>query len=406
MTAVSSEPVGCPASPRPRLGALLPVAAALLVFLGIGASVSASRVRAEERAWVEVRVPGRAPVSLPTRLIEGARYVSSLELLGALGVEGEWHPRRGELLAQVGRMPLRLRAGSRTLEYGGRHFRLARPPRRAAGELLVPEEFIGPLRAAFIENAPPTMAKLPDRTALRTVIVDPGHGGDDRGAEGPGGVLEKEVTLAVARRVAERLRAELGCRVVLTRTSDRAVSLPERTAIAARESGDLFLSLHANASPSPSAAGYETFIVSARASDAEAQRIAEIENAAGGPGATGLPTSFLDQTLRDLIHSESVEESQRLAALVQEYLGAAFPAPDRGVKQAPFWVLAGVEMPAVLIELGFMTNPSEGKRLADPNVQSRMAEAIADAVGAFRFELDLKNGIMERAGPSKRAAGE
>jgi N-acetylmuramoyl-L-alanine amidase len=352
---------------------------------------------------VEVRVPGRAPVNLPARLLEGARYVSSLELLRALGVEGEWHPERGELLARVGRMPLRLRAGSRTLEYGGRTFRLARPPRRAGEGLLVPEEFIGPLRAAFIENAPPTVAKLPEWTALRTVIVDPGHGGDDRGAEGPGGVLEKDVTLAVARRLAERLRAELGCRTVLTRTSDRAVSLPERTAVAVRESGDLFLSLHANASPSPSAAGYETFIVSAQASDAEAERLAEIENAAGGQGPSLLPTSFLQQTLQDLIHSESMEESQRLAALVQEYLGAALRGPNRGVKQAPFWVLAGVEMPAVLVELGFMTNLSEGKRLADPAIQSRMAEAIADAVAAFRFELDLRHGVTER---SRKAAGE
>jgi N-acetylmuramoyl-L-alanine amidase len=379
------------------------MAAALLVSLGAFSSVWAPRVRAEERAWVEVRVPGRAPVKLPARLLEGARYVSSLELLRALGVEGEWHPGRGELLARVGRMPLRLRAGSRTLEYGGRRFRLARPPRRASEGLLVPEEFIGPLRAAFIENAPPTLARLPEWTALRTVIVDPGHGGDDRGAEGPGGVLEKDVTLAVARRLAERLRAELGCRTVLTRTSDRAVSLPERTAVAVRESGDLFLSLHANASPSPSAAGYETFIVSAQASDAEAERLAEIENAAGGPGPSLLPTSFLQQTLQDLIHSESMEESQRLAALVQEYLGAALRGPNRGVKQAPFWVLAGVEMPAVLIELGFMTNLSEGKQLADPVIQSRMAEAIADAVAAFRFELDLRHGVTER---SRKAAGE
>jgi N-acetylmuramoyl-L-alanine amidase len=303
-------------------------------------------------------------------------------------------------------MPLRLRAGSRTIEYGGRRFRLARAPRRSEGILLVPEEFIGPLRAAFIENAPPTAATLPEQTALRTVILDPGHGGDDRGAVGPGGVLEKEVTLAVARRLAERLRAELGCRAVLTRTSDRAVSLPERTAVAIRESGDLFVSLHANASPSPSAAGYETFILSTTASDAEAGRLADIENAAGGQESSGLPTSFLQQTLQDLIHTESMEESQRIAVLVQEYLGAVLKAPNRGVKQAPFWVLAGVEMPAILVELGFMTNRAEGRRLGDPVIQDRMAEAIADAVAAFRFELDLRRGISERARLSGKATGE
>ena len=122
--------------------------------------------------------------------------------------------------------------------------------------------------------------------------------------------------------------------------------------------------------------------------------------------ANAPPVSFLQQMLRDLIHSESMEESQRFAALVQEYLGAVLSSPNRGVKQAPLWVLAGVEMPAALVELGFMTNPAEARRLGDPKTQARIAEALADAVAAFRFELDLRRGVAERSAVSEQSAGE
>jgi N-acetylmuramoyl-L-alanine amidase len=360
---------------------------------------------AEPPPRVEVRVLGRDPVLLAARVLDGVRYVSSLELLSALGVEGEWHAARGELRAQVGRTPLLVRAGSRTIEYGERRFKLAAAPRQIGDTLLVPEDFIGPLRAAFIMNAPPTVAPLPAGTALRTVVIDPGHGGDDLGAEGPGGLLEKDVTLGVARLLAILLRAELGCRVVLTRDSDRSVSLPERTAISIREDGDLFVSLHANASPSPSVTGYETFILSATASDAEATRLAEFENAAGAANTGPPPTSFLQQTLQDLMLAESMEESARLATLVQEHLGVVLKSRNRGVKQAPFWVLAGMEMPAVLVELGFMTNGAEAQRLMDPFVQVRIAGRITDAVAAFRIELDRRRGVGVKDSPPERARG-
>lgn len=363
--------------------------------------------REDKPEWVEVRVPGRPPVSLAARLIGDAVYVSSLELLAALGVEAEWSPKRGDLVVHVGRMRIKLRAGSRTIEYGGRKLRLARAPVRAGDVLLVPEEFIGPLRAAFIANAPSTAGRLPGGTALRTVIIDPGHGGEDLGAESPSGLVEKDVTLAVARRLAERLRREVGCRVVLTREGDEAVSLPERSALATREEGDLFISLHANASPSPSARGYETFILSATASDAEAGRLAAFENASGPAGAPpGSPAvGFLQQTLQGLIQAESMAESARFAALVQEHLGAALASRNRGVKQAPFWVLAGIEMPAVLLEIGFMTNAAEAHSLATPENQARIAEAITDAVVTFRFELDLKHGIASKNKPQTGEGG-
>ncbi|OGP87079.1 MAG: hypothetical protein A2Y95_00100 [Deltaproteobacteria bacterium RBG_13_65_10] len=355
-------------------------------------------------APVRVAIPDRAPVTLAARVVDGARYVSSTDLFGALGVEMQWRPSTGELRTRVGNTPIRVRAGDRAITYGARTLRLAHSPRRAGGDLLLPEEFIGPLTAAFLEAEPPVPRALPGGTALRTVIIDPGHGGEDHGAEGPGGLREKNVTLALARRLAARLRGDLGCRVVLTRDGDIAVSLPERTAIANREEADLFISLHANAAPARLAAGYETFVLSATASDAESRRIADAENAAGREGSAALASGFLEQTLQDLIHAESMEESARFASLVQQSLGVALPSENRGVKQAPFWVLAGARMPAVLVEIGFLTNPAEAKRLGNTNVQEEVARAISRAVRGYRVELDRRRGIA--AVPGSRPLSE
>lgn len=382
--------------PAAAIATLSLTLALLAAAVCAGAPREAPDAGAALSPWVDVRVPGRTPVRLPARLIEGGRYVSCVDLLTALGLEGEWRPEEGTLAARVGRMVLRARVGSREIVYGDKTLRLPRAPVRRGDALLVPEEFIGPLRAAFIENAPPTADRLPQGTALRTVIVDPGHGGEELGAESPGGILEKEVALAVARKLAERLRARLGCRVVLTRDGDREVSLPERAALATREEGDLFISLHANASPSPSARGYETFILSETATDEEAGRVAALENAAG-PGKDGaFHPSFLQATLQGLMQAESMEESARFANLVQARLGRVARSRNRGVKQAPFWVLAGVEMPAVLVEMGFMTNEAESKRLADPAEQARIADALADAVAVFKRELDVRRGIASQ----------
>jgi N-acetylmuramoyl-L-alanine amidase len=353
---------------------------------------------------VRVAIPDRAPVTLAARVVDGARYVSSTDLFGALGVEMQWRPSTGELRTRVGNTPIRVRAGDRAITYGARTLRLAHSPRRAGDDLLLPEEFIGPLTAAFLEAEPPVPRALPGGTALRTVIIDPGHGGEDHGAEGPGGLREKNVTLALARRLAARLRGDLGCRVVLTRDGDIAVSLPERTAIANREEADLFISLHANAAPARLAAGYETFVLSATASDAESRRIADAENAAGREGSAALASGFLEQTLQDLIHAESMEESARFASLVQQSLGVALPSENRGVKQAPFWVLAGARMPAVLVEIGFLTNPAEAKRLGNTNVQEEVARAISRAVRGYRVELDRRRGIA--AVPGSRPLSE
>lgn len=220
-------------------------------------------------------------------------------------------------------------------------------------------------------------------------VVDPGHGGDKEGAHGPGGLLEKELTLQIARRVARELTKQ-GGQVVLTRVADETVGLAERAALANAAKADLFLSVHLNAMPGPGrvrAHGVETYFLSADASDASAKVVAARENAdrlAGEPEPDRAdPVAGI---LQDLADTEALSESSRLAQAVHAQLVRGLGAEDRGVKQAPFYVLAGARVPAVLVEVGFVSHAAEARKLASPAYQDRIARAVADGVAAWRAE--------------------
>jgi N-acetylmuramoyl-L-alanine amidase len=218
-------------------------------------------------------------------------------------------------------------------------------------------------------------------------VLDPGHGGEKDGAVGPGGLREKDLALQIARRAANHLRRR-GGRVVLTRTADVGVPLARRAALANAERADLFVSIHLNAMPGPArqvAHGVETYFLSADASDASATAVAARENAdrlAGEPEPD--PNDPVSGILRDLADTEALTESSRLAYTLQERLVVVLGAGDRGVKQAPFYVLAGARMPAVLVEVGFVSNAAEARKLASAAYQEQVARAIADAVEAWR----------------------
>ena len=216
--------------------------------------------------------------------------------------------------------------------------------------------------------------------ASSTVVIDPGHGGADLGARGPGGVLEKELTLAVAKRLARLLRAQ-GTDVVLTRSSDAFVALSERTEIANRSHAALFVSIHANSAPEKEIAGSETYFLSLEASDDEAMRVAMTENDVfKQEGTADESRDVVGAILGDLIRTEHLRESSALAAKIQRHL-ASLPGASRGVKQAPFVVLTGVNMPAALVEIGFITNPAESARMGQRDRQDAIARALAAAIG-------------------------
>lgn len=234
-------------------------------------------------------------------------------------------------------------------------------------------------------------AAAPART-LPVIVLDPGHGGVETGAVGPSGLEEKDVTLDIARRLKPLLERH-GVTVVLTRDEDRVMPLDDRTAIANQNRAELFVSLHVNASKRKTAVGAETYFLSTDATDAEARTLAALENKAyepaepapgGSTPASGGPDRGLELILWDLAQNSYLAESSRLAELVQRELNTLTGTKDRGVRQAPFRVLMGATMPAVLVEAAFISNPSEESRLADAAAKDKIAEAIARAIVEYR----------------------
>ncbi len=224
----------------------------------------------------------------------------------------------------------------------------------------------------------------------RVVVIDPGHGGRDPGARGPGGVQEKDIALGVAKALARILEEDPDLEVHLTRDVDTLVPLWKRGEEATQWRGErpgIFLSIHANAMPNSRATrGFETYFLSEARTEHE-RRVAALENAAqeweqeeDGPGVENPDLSFILSELRNL---DSQHWSSLLAELVQDELGRVHPGPNRGVKQGPFAVITNALMPAVLLEVGFVTNPTEERLLTQKSFQEDTAEAIARAVREF-----------------------
>jgi len=266
------------------------------------------------------------------------------------------------------------------------HYRLRNPDR------IVLELF---RQAEGGESELATPRREVDPGGIRRVVLDPGHGGSETGAVGPSGTMEKELTLAIARTLAERLRAELGVEVALTRTDDVDLGLDDRSAFANQTRADLFVSIHLNSTSRGrgNAHGAETYFLSLEASDERAADAAALENLVGEPVAgDGSDGVDLQMLLWDLAQTRFLAASQRLASLVQEELNHTLSLPDRGVKQAPFRVLMGAAMPAVLVELGFISSTDEEQKLRDPDYRARLVETVVRAIARFKAEYDRQSG--------------
>jgi N-acetylmuramoyl-L-alanine amidase len=261
--------------------------------------------------------------------------------------------------------------------------------------------------ALLLLGAAPARADQPSAgERFDTVVLDAGHGGDDHGAEGPGGLREKDLVLDVARRLRTRLEHD-GLHVLLTRDADVYVPLAERTAIANKSGADLFVSVHANAATAHSARGIETFFVALEASDEAARKLAERENAAFHEKVEPAPDDALASILGDLAANDQMRESDEFARLAhQELVGISPGVPSRGVKQAPFVVLMGVQMPAALVEIGFITNPEDERAMTTGDRRDQIADAIERAVRAFAERYDARRGVQrDRAAPARPGGG-
>ncbi len=215
---------------------------------------------------------------------------------------------------------------------------------------------------------------------VRKIVIDPGHGGKDPGAMAFN-LKEKNIVLKISKKTAKILKAKYRYDVILTRTKDVYIPLEERIAIANTQNSDLFISIHINAHPDKTIGGIETYFLNL-ATNADAMRVAAIENATSTHNI-----NELQSILTDLMKNSKIDESSRLAQFVQKKLvsgcGKKYRLRDLGVKQAPFFVLIGAEMPAILAEISFITNPQEAKLLQDDEYLNKMAQQIAAGIAAY-----------------------
>jgi N-acetylmuramoyl-L-alanine amidase len=221
---------------------------------------------------------------------------------------------------------------------------------------------------------------------IRRIVVDPGHGGHDPGAQGAGGTREKDVVLQIALRLAHKLKDELGLDVVMTRSTDVFLELQERTAIANKVGADLFVSIHANASLNRNSAGIETYYLNL----AKTEKVAQL--AAKENGTSLEKVSLLQAILFDLMANYKLNDSAQLADDVQQAVYHKVSArysgvKNLGVKQGPFYVLVGATMPSILVETAFVSNAREEARLNDPVYQECTAEGILEGIREYIVSL-------------------
>nr|WP_314166340.1 N-acetylmuramoyl-L-alanine amidase [uncultured Campylobacter sp.] len=226
--------------------------------------------------------------------------------------------------------------------------------------------------------------KIYKSTKGKLIVIDPGHGGSDSGAVG-NGLKEKNVVLATSKKLGALLQKR-GYRVLYTRSTDVFINLRSRTIFAGKKNADMFISIHANAAPNASAAsrmsGVETFFLSPARSE-RSKNAAALEN----KGDLEDMNTFSKQTFLNFLNREKIISSNKLAIDIQSYMLSSvkksFKSKDGGVREAPFWVLVGATMPAVLVEIGYITHPDEGKNLGKSAYQDRIAQGIANGVDAY-----------------------
>lgn len=236
-------------------------------------------------------------------------------------------------------------------------------------------------------KTPVDLGSKKEKWEFKTIVIDPGHGGKDPGAVGYRGTKEKDIALDVAKRLEKKLSKNMNVKIIMTREEDIFLRLSERTKIANESNGNLFISIHTNAAEDRRASGFETFLIGPNKNEA-AVRVAARENAVLElEGKTGKNLTNEDLIQATIAQSAFASKSEQFASMVQKEIKKRVQSKDRGVKQAGFYVLMGASMPNVLVELGFISNPSEEKKLRSPQYRDQLATAIYRAVEQYQKTL-------------------
>jgi N-acetylmuramoyl-L-alanine amidase len=237
----------------------------------------------------------------------------------------------------------------------------------------------------------PPLLDLPAAGGLRTIVIDPGHGGDDAGAKGAQGTLEKNVTLAVARRLKAAIEARLGVRVLLTRDADQVVGSDQRAALANNNKADLFISLHASGSVRPAVSGAQVFYLSLAGYGSEASQESR-GNSEALPVVSG-GVRQIEIIPWEMAQARYVPQSATLAAAIEGALREHVPMSPRALQAGPLRVLVSVNMPAVLVELGFLTNAEQEQQLAGDAFQATLVQALSDGIVRYRAAVSASSAL-------------
>jgi N-acetylmuramoyl-L-alanine amidase len=315
-------------------------------------------------AWLYVAPAHRQALAGPLRLVDGAPVLDAASLRTVLN-----------------RLcPVALSFEAPSPDEAAAALAMARPHEPPPDPSLEPtdEPEVAPTPAPDAQNL--VAARPLNGRKIRTIVIDPGHGGEDPGAHGPHGLREKDVCLAIALRVKAALAKQPDLTVLLTRDSDVFIPLRGRTDFANRADADLFVSIHNNASPDPGSHGSQVFFYDSQTSDRAAADLVSRENENG---------DSLEVLLTDLAKSVVRDQSIRMARDVQSDLGTAIKLKRRNVSYAPFFVLARTKMPAILVEVAFITNPSEERLLKNEAFQQKVADSLAAGLVDYRRQMDV-----------------
>jgi N-acetylmuramoyl-L-alanine amidase len=342
-------------------------------------------------------VSNLSPEEIVTSKIDGIEYFNVYQLNKALKAFIKEDVIDQRLRINLYGSQLIILMESSFLSSNGEIYNFKYPLIQVKGKLLLPEIFLTSLLPVLLpdkikyENSKLIVADPVDNK-IRTIVLDPGHGGKDPGAIGfSGSTYEKDVVLPIAKNLKEMLEKNLDVDVILTRDKDEFISLQQRTELANSRNADLFISIHINAHNNKQANGIEVYYLSTAKSDG-ARAVEALENSVvydyeGGEEAVK-KYDDLAFILADMAQNEHLEESYQQSMKLQQYLVEETGAADRGVKQANFYVLRGAFMPAVLLELGYLSNKAEEKKLKKSTYQDVLVKAIFNGIRDFKYKFD------------------
>jgi len=348
------------------------------------------------------RTPSLRLEGLPqedVRNFSGIEYVSLTRLCDLYNLDWSWDNFSKVAILKSKDKRILLREGSPVLTVNGSQVLSNPAPALHEGACYVPVSFalsiLGPLPGTGTLGALPPAPKE-ERFAVNTIVIDPGHGGEDAGARSRRFSLrEKDVTLGIAKRL-KRLLEEHAIKVVLTRDSDRFLPLSKRAAMANESKADLFVSIHANAARAKRAKGFECYYLSEAVDDnARAQEASENASLAFEGSSFAKRSRALEATVWDMILTENRIESQDLAGYICDSVGRNLSIRNRGVKSAQFHVLKGAHMPSVLIEVGFLTNSLEALKLKEFRYLDKVSRALAEGILAYKSAFERTNGFTQ-----------